>query len=527
MVRRRNRQQPEEHDAVIIGAGASGALYARHLAEAGKSVLALDAGPGWELDDLTSSQIWSRRLRWGGAGVLPGGDHPYPFAFNSGWGLGGAALHHYGAWPRMHESDFDMARRHGRGRDWPIAYDDLRPYYDRMQSEAGVSGDAEAEIQRPPGAPYPLPPLATLAQAQVLKRGFDALGVATAPAPMAILSRGYDGRPPCIYDGWCDAGCPTGALYNPLVKDIPRARAAGAEFRTRATALRVLMEGGRARGVAYLDAAGEIREARGRVVILAASVVHNPTLLLNSASDAHPDGLANSSGQLGRNFMCHILAPVYGIFDEETQPYLGVSSAQLISHADYGKSRADGPFGSWQWLIAPAMKPNDLLGVAISRADLFGQDLHDFMARAANHIASMIAFGEELPRPENRIELSEARGPGGTRLPRLVHSFDAETLALREAAKDQGLAIIAAAGAKEVWQGPVAQAHMMGGAIMGDDPAASVADSYGRTHDVRNLIIAGASLFPTGGAVNPTFTLYALSLRNVEHLIANWSDYAA
>jgi len=520
------QKAPSETEVLIVGAGAAGAYMAASLASAGKTVTVLDAGPSWKLEDLVSNQIWARRLRWGGAPVLPGGAHPYPFNFNAGWGYGGAALHHYGTWPRMHEDDFQMQAKFGRGIDWPISYQDLRPYYDEIQERAGVSGDAEAEIWRPEGAPYPLPPVPTLDQARILRRGFDSVGVKTAPAPMAVLSRPYKGRNACIYDGWCDAGCPIGALYNPLVLDLPEAQAAGALFVSNAKVVKLKSDRSRATGAIYIDREGVKKSIDASIVVLAASVVQNPTLLLNSRSAEFPGGLANSHDLVGKYFMSHALAPVFGMFEEETSPHLGLSGAQLISHDDYPKKRENNaPFGSYQWLIAPSMKPNDLLGVATTRADLFGDTLHDFMKRATRHIANMIGFAEELPREENRIELSGEAGANGAMLPRVVHSYDENTLKLRELMRAQGERVMAAAGAGEVWSAPLAQAHMMGGTIMGHDPATSVTDSYGRAHSVQNLVIAGSGLFPTGAAVNPTFTLYALAARTAAHMLDNWADY--
>jgi len=514
-------------EVLIVGAGAAGAYLAARFAGAGKDVTVLDAGPAWELADLVSNQIWARRLRWGGAPVLPGGAHPFAHNFNAGWGFGGAALHHYGTWPRMHEDDFRMRTKFSRGHDWPISYQDLRPFYDEIQERAGVSGDAAEEVWRGDGAAYPLPALPVLDQAQLVKRGFDALGVKTAPAPMAILSRPYKDRQACIFDGWCDAGCPIGALYNPLVVDIPEAKAAGAAFFSNSTVTRITSEGDKATGVEYVGGNGETKTIKSDIVILAASVVHNPALLLNSPSNTFPDGLGNTHGLVGAYFMSHALAPIYGMFEEETFPHLGVSGAQLISHDDYAKDRGqDAPFGSYQWLIAPAMKPNDLLGVSTTRADLFGNDLHDFMQRATRHIGNMIGFAEETPRAENRIELSDQHHENGSRLARIVHSFDENTLALREAMRMQGEEIMKAAGANETWSAPLAQAHMMGGTIMGDDPATSVTNSYGRSHAIGNLVIAGSGLYPTSGAVNPTFTLYALAARTVSHMLDNWADYA-
>lgn len=512
-------------DAVIVGAGAAGSLYAAKLAEAGWSVLVLEPGPAWTTDDLVSSQISARRLRWGGPPVGSAGDNPLGIGFNTGWGLGGAALHHYGTWPRLMPSDFTMKSDYGQGLDWPIGYDDLRPFYDRIQEEIGVSGDAAQEIWRPEGADYPLPPLENFAQARLVSAGFEKLGMKTAPSPMAILSRPYKGREACIYDGWCDAGCPTGALANPLVTYQPIARKAGARFETGAFVTRLLpgKTKGEVAGVEYVDAKGETRRAEADVVVLAASTIGNPAILLNSVADGWDGGAANSSGLVGRYVMGHSIAAIYGFFDdEETENYLGVSGAQRTNQDHYGKtSLGGGAFGSLQWQIGPAAKPNDLLGVAMARADLFGAELTGFMERAVHHMAVMFGFGEGLPVYENRVELTDGKGPGGTRLARVVHGFPGPSTKLWEQACALGLKVMGAAGAADPWSGPMATAHLMGGTIMGSDPRTSVADSFGRCHDIANLFLAGPGLFPTCGAMNPNFTNHAVSLRGVEHLIGN------
>lgn len=519
----------EKVDVVIVGAGAAGCLFAAKLAEAGRAVTVLEAGPAWTTDDLVSSQIWSRRLRWGGPVAEVGGRDPCGVVFNSGWGYGGAALHHYGTWPRMMPSDFTMRRDHGRGLDWPFDYGTLRPYYDRIQREVGMSGDAEAEIWRPAGDPYPLPPLEIFAQARRIAKGFEALGMRTAPSPMAILSREYQGRSPCIYDGWCDAGCPTGALANPLVTYMPIARQHGAVFRPHAYVTRLKFDraGTRIEGVEYIDARGEAHVQHADVVVLAASTVQNPTILLNSVSAGHPQGVGNRNGLVGAYFMTHAIAPIYGFFDdEETENYLGVSGAQLTNMDYYPKDRnGDGAFGSIQWQVAPTLKPNDLLGVATARADIIGPDLDRFMKRAVHHLAAMYGFCEDLPLRDNRVELGGRSGPGGTRLARVVHGFSEESRRLWQAAIKAGRHIVEASGAANVWSGPMATAHMMGGTVMGRDPAHSVTDGFGRVHDCRNLIVAGPGLFPTCGAMNPNFTNHAVSLRAVEHLIAHWGDH--
>ncbi|WP_353226710.1 GMC family oxidoreductase [Novosphingobium sp.] len=513
-------------DAVIVGAGAAGNVFAAVLAEAGKSVLVLDPGPAWKPADLYSSAIWSRRLRWGGPPVESTGANAFGAGFNAGWGTGGAALHHYGTWPRLMPADFTMQSDHGKGLDWPIGYDDLRPFYDRVQTEVGVSGDAVAEIWRPAGEPYPLPPLQQFAQARLLAKCFHASGMKTAPSPMAILSQDYKGRPACLYDGWCDAGCPIGALANPLVTYHPRAIKAGAKFVNHAHVTR-LLPGKTARvaaGVDYVDAAGTTHTVLADMVILAASTISNPTILLNSTGGDWHLGAGNSSGLVGRYFMTHSITSVYGFFDdEETENYLGVTGAQATNMDHYGKlSLGDGAFGSLQWQLAPTMKPNDLLGVAMARADLFGADLTRFMERAVHHLAVMFGFGEGLPLLDNRVELSDRVGPGGTRTPRVVHAFAPESIRLSQNAAKLGLKIVASGGASEPWAGPMANAHMMGGTIMGTDPHRSVTDSFGRSHDIGNLIIAGPGLYPTAGAMNPNFTNHALALRNAEHAVSRW-----
>ena len=321
-------------------------------------------------------------------------------------------MHHYAVWPRFHAEDFTMRSDHGRGLDWPFDYAELAPFYDRVQSECGVSGDAERERWRPPGAPYPLPPVPTFAQGKTIARGFEKLGLATAPLPLAVTSEPYQGRAPCIWDGWCDAGCPIGALANPLTVHLPRALARGAliHHETRAVRLVTGERSDRVDGVEVVTSSGERRVLYADVVILAAFAVQNPRLLLASANDAHPDGLGNANGLVGRYVMTHAAGLVYGLFDEETRCYMGAFGGQLVNQDGYGKTThaASGAFGSYQWMIAQAVKPNDLLGIATTRPDLIGASVDEFMQRAARGFATMTAVVEDLPLAR---EPGDAVGP--------------------------------------------------------------------------------------------------------------------
>lgn len=512
-------------DVAIVGAGAAGALLAAQLAEAGRSVMLFEAGPRWDAVDLVSSQIWSRRLRWGGPHIASTGAGPLGFGFNAGWGVGGAALHHYGTWPRFKPDDFAMRSAHGRGMDWPISYADLRPYYDRIQAEIGVAGDADAEVWRPEGAPYPMPPVPPLKQGEVLARAFERAGKRTAPAPMAINTVVYGNRPACLYDGWCDAGCPIMALANPLAVYLPRAEAAGAKVAAFSPVTRLVAgKTDRIDAVEYRDPDGTLKVQPARLVILAGSVVGNPALLLNSASDLHPSGVGNAGGLVGRYVMTHGLIQILGLFPDETEPHRGVTGAHLLCHDDYDKTSTNGAFGSRQWLIAPSIKPNDLAGLAAARMDLNGKALDVFMRQAVRHGANMVGMCEEEPQVDNRVELADGRNAWGVRPARVVHRFTEDARKLWAAMRNEGVAIFKAGGATDVWHGPMASAHMVGGTIMGQDARDSVTDGYGRVHGMDNLYVAGTGLFPTEGAANPTFTLHAVTLRTSDHLIGERGD---
>ena len=522
----------EKVDAVIVGAGASGSVYAAVLAKAGKKVVVLEQGPDWRLEDLISSDFWGRRIKTAGAPFILEGRNPVGYAYQSGWGVGGATLHYFANFPRLLPNDFKVKGEHGRGLDWPIAYKDLAPFYDKVALDVGVSGDAKAEeIWRPAGKPYPMPPMKTFRNGQVWLKGFEAVGIRVVPAAVGMNSTTYKGRPACIYDGWCHIGCPTGALSNPLVTYLGEARKAGAEVRAFSIVTRVLAnaKGGRVTGVEYYDRDRKKQFQPASVVVLAAWAAQNPRILLNSANPAHPKGLANRSGLVGKYMMTHFASGTWGLFDENVENHMGTTGAQYMSYDRYDKTAHKGAFGSTFIVAGSALKTNDLGGFANARLDLFGADLHAFMKRAARGLTRINAFGEEMPNIENRVELATEKDELGMPLGRIVHSYDEEVTRVWNANFEEGLRIAKAAGAAESWsaRGAVPTIHLMGGTIMGTGAGNSVVNSYGQTHEIPNLWIAGPGIFPTSGASNPTYTIFALSLRGAERLRAGWASAVA
>src|ERR1700719_912455 len=375
----------EKVDVVSVGAGASGSVYAATLAKAGKKVVVMDNGPDWQTSDLISSDIWGRRVKPAGAPFILEGKNTVSMGAQGGWGVGGAALHYFANFPRLLPNDFRIKSEHNRAHDWPISYDDVAPFYDKVAQEIGVSGDAKAEeLWRPKGQAYPMPPMKTFRNGRVWLKGFEADGIRMVPAAVGMNSTEFKGRAACIYDGWCHVGCPIGALANPLVTFLADARKAGAEVRAWSTVTRV----------EYYDRNHEKHVQPANAVVLAAWAAQNPRLLLNSATDKHDKGLANRNGLVGKYIMTHFASGTNAMFDEDVENHMGTTGAQYMSYERYGKTAHKGAFGSTFIVAGSAIKVSGLGGLANSRPELFGADLHAFMKRATKSLSRMNAFGE-------------------------------------------------------------------------------------------------------------------------------------
>jgi choline dehydrogenase-like flavoprotein len=216
--------------------------------------------------------------------------------------------------------------------------------------------------------------------------------------------------------------------------------------------------------------------------------------------------------------MSHGAVNLYGMFGEQTDNYLGRSGGQLFSQDSYRKDARPGDVGGYTWRIGSALKLADLGGIANARVDLFGPALKDFINKAAVHLGTMSALTDNLSSRENRVELWR-KDRHGIPLAKVTHTLGPDATRSLQAATAEGRNILAAAGALEAWSAPIRTEHLMGGTVMGHDAAKSVTNGYGQTHDVENLYIAGPGLFPTSGAVNPTFTASALAARAADPIV--------
>lgn len=514
-----NRKYADGADVCIVGAGAAGGVLAYELAKAGLRVVVLEAGPFWDPQrDFASDELEMQRLAWQETRLVAGKDPLRLGHNNSGRGVGGGTVHFTGVFLRFHESDFMTKTIDGVGEDWPITYQDLAPYYDKIEREIAVSGPSYF----PWGAfhgPYPYPVREPIsANAQLFREGCEKLGIESVVAPLAILSAPFDGRPPCINRGFCNQGCMPNAKYSGLIHHIPKAIAEGAEVLSDCMVTEILMAGDRVSGVLFSHN-GLMHRQMARVVILAGFVVETPRLLLNSATSRFPDGLANSSGWVGKAIMPHSSHDVYGRLPEEVRLYKGTPVLALTQHF-YETDRERG-FARGYTLSAHGSRPVSMAGaIATEREDqtfLWGKQLRETMLDY-NMYARITLVGEVLPHPDNAVTLSEEKDEYGMPVAKVTFSYQENDRKLYQHAIGQMKRIMEAMGGKP--EHVVSDtAHLMGGCRMGNDPGQSVVNEFGQSHDIPNLFIAGASTFVTSSGSNPTNTVMALAARTADKLI--------
>ncbi|MBN9177462.1 MAG: GMC family oxidoreductase [Microbacterium sp.] len=526
-------------DVVIIGAGPAGAVAAKRLSEEGDvSVVVLERGDWQDYStiradepdfELSGGRDWSPRPHdrarpWDQA-IDESDSDVGVMIWN---GVGGSAVAYAAQWHRNMPSDFRTRTLDGVGDDWPISYEELAPYYRRIERDFAVSG-----LNGDPAFPdtdYPMPPVRLRAWGERIARAHNELGWHWWPASNAIATTSYGRLRPNTERGTEMAGSPDGSKSTPDVTHWPDAIAAGVELRVRSTVVGIdTDEAGRANAVVYLDADGVERRQRARIVILAANGVHTPWLLLRSTSKRFPDGLANTSGLVGKRLMMHPLSTVVGVFDDPIQSWQGAWGQQAYSMQFYETDASRGFVRGAKWALTPAGGPlATTLEYPWGKADFWGEGFHRTVAARMGHAASWSIISEDLPYESNTVTVSDTvTDANGLAVPKITYRIDKNSSDLLRWHEQRAVESWQAAGASSTVVAPAIRNtgwHLLGTAKMGADRRTSVVDADGRCHDVPNLFVFDGSTWPTSSGTNPTATVVALALRNTEKLIENRSS---
>ena len=559
----------EKADVVIVGMGAAGAIMAAELGKAGMKVVGLERGPRLktlDFQDHDELRYFERQdlrpdpkrqpVTWRANPDI----RATPLGTMSYGNQAGGGTVHYGAvsW-RLHEDDFRVRsqtiERYGAAAipenssvaDWPLSYADLEPYYERAEYELGVSGkagnlagtriDGGNVFEAPRKRDYPLPPLRVDRAGALLDAGARKLGLHPFSTPRAIISEAYKGRPGCTYCGFCQTfGCHVGAKSSTLVTKLPEADATGnVKLITGAMCYRVNSDdSGRATGVSYYGPDGSENTVEADLVILSTFIFDNTRLLLLSKTEKFPDGLANSSGHVGKHLMTHIRPGMFVAYDDQhLNVYMG-PNAQKHSLDDFNADNFDhkdlGFIRGAQISISTAGQQGGPIGAAINMnppegVPRWGGPYRDFLAKYFTRHASVGSQMEDLPYPHQTIDLDpNIRDAWGLPAPRLTYDWRRPNELKHFAfVQDKLREIGRAMGATMVWTGREGAGapggHPAGGTRMGSDPTTSVVNRYGQSWDVSNLFILGSSNHPTMSGFNPTLTIEAFAYWSADAIV--------
>ena len=508
----RRFEDNDEVDLAIVGCGAGGGTLLQRMARAGWKVVAFDAGPFWDPDrDWVSDELGSHHLYWTEPRVIAGSD-PVPLGSNnSGRGVGGSMVHYAGYTPRFHPSDFSTYTNDGVGADWPIAYADLRGYYEAIEAELPVAGQ-----DWPWGDPhsYPYSPHPMGANGMALQKGCLELGIPVRVGPVAIANGRFGNRPHCIYRGFCLQGCKVNAKASPLITHVPDALAHGAEVRADSMVSRIVVDddSGLATGVSYYRDGVE-RFQKARMVAVAGYSIETPRLLLLSATKRFPTGLGNDSDNVGRYLMVQGAPQTAGRFDEEIRMYKAPPPEASTEH--FYETDPAAPYK--RGFSIQTVSPMPITwSEHVTAQGHWGAALREYM-RDYVHWATIGALCEFLPQPDNRVTLADEKDRYGLPVAKFAYSQCDNDKAQVKAATKVMEDILTAAGAGETITID-RYAHLVGGARMSKTPDAGVVNADQQVWSIPNLYIADGSVLPTQGSANPALTIMALAARLADRL---------
>lgn len=507
----------DDNVAVVIGSGAGGGTIANQLAQKGVKVVCLEAGKRLAMDEIINDENHMfGRITWLDERV-GAGDALANFPVWTCKTVGGTTMHWTAATPRLQEHEMKARTTYGDVEgtslvDWPISLAELNPYYEKAEALMGVTGTNGIEY------------LPENNNFKVLKAGALNVGykdIDTNNAAINPVAR--DGRGGCLQLGFCTSGCATGAKWSTLYTEVTRAEKTGNfELRSECMVVKLLTgQGNSINAVQYVDGSGELKTQKARFVCVAGNAPETARLLLNSRTGQFPDGIANSSGEVGKNYMRHVITAMVSVMPGEVHFYKGAQIAGVVrDETRHDTSR--GFFGGFQIHTVP-FTPGYLANTLFP--DKWGKPLTDIMEQYS-HFAGVMVMGEDPPMPVNRITLHPDRvDQYGLPLTVVHYEHHPNNRAMIDYAMDRCRRMYQSVGAEQMFDmiDVFPATHNMGTARMGNDPGTSVCDKWGRTHDIDNLFVSDGSLFPTAGCENPTITIVALVLRQAEHIIGKLS----
>jgi choline dehydrogenase-like flavoprotein len=499
---------------VIVGSGAGGGTLGTDLARKGIKTVILEAGPRFEIEDFVNDE-WASflQLAWKDARSTSGSWRVHKnFPNLPAWivkSVGGSTIHWAGASLRFQEHEFRARDKYGSVAganllDWPITLAEMEPWYAKAEDRMGTT--------RTNG----IPGLPGNNNFKVLEAGAKKLGYKEVhTGRMSINSEPRDGRGSCQQIGFCFQGCKSGAKWSTLYAEIPKGEATGnLEVRDSAQALKIEHDAsGKVTAVVYSDKSGTLQRQKARVVAVAGNSIESPRLLLNSASPMFPDGLANSSGQVGRNYMRHMTGSVYAIFEKPVHMYRGTTMAGIVQD----EARFDPQRGFVGGYELETLSLGFAFMAAFLNPGAWGREFTSALDEYAQ-MAGMWIVGEDMPQETNRVTLDPTvKDTFGMPVASVHFDDHANDLAMRAHAYGQGRAIYEAVGAVRTFPTPpYPSTHNLGTNRMSAKPRDGVVNKWGQTHDIKNLFIADGSQFTTGGAENPTLTIVALATRQAD-----------
>ena len=511
----------DDNVVVIIGTGAGGGVLANELAQKGVKVVAFEAGGRHLPEDYVNDEWGSfAQISWLDTRTTSGNFRlAKDFSGLPSWivkAVGGSTIHWAGASLRFQEHEWKARTTYGDVQgasllDWPIDGEELAPYYSKAEEKLRVTrtGDREG---LPGNNNY-----------KVFEAGAKKLGYKDVhTGRMAINSRDYDDYAACQQTGFCFQGCKWGSKWSSAYHDIPLGEATGnLEVRENAQALKIEHDDtGKVTGVLYADKDGNQHLQKARIICVAGNSVESPRLLLNSASNMFPDGLANSSGQVGRNYMRHMTGSVYAVFDQPVRMWRGTTMAGIITD----ESRHDPSRG----FVGGYEMETLSIGLPFMAAFLdpgsWGREFATALDSYEN-MAGMWLVGEDMPQETNRITLNHnIKDQHGLPTPNVHFDDHPNDVAMRNHAYQQGMAIYDAMGATRAFPTPpYPSTHNMGTNRMSEKPRDGVVNRWGQSHDVKNLFVSDGSQFTTGAAENPTLTIVALAIRQADRIASEMS----